>query len=231
MQTIYCISGLGADERTFQYLDLSFAEPVFIKWITPCKNETLQAYAMRLKDKFIPDENPVIVGLSLGGMIAVEIAKTLPAAHAIIISSAKTRNEVPYYWKAFKYFPLYKILPEWSVKRQTLVRNYILSSKSLLAKNYVHQVAKDADIKFYRWAIGAILNWQNQIIPPNVIHIHGTSDKLLPNNFVKADFTINNGGHLMVIENASEVSSKLKQILVREAFEKRTTCSSKRKAQ
>ena len=71
----------------------------------------------------------------------------------------------------------------------------------------------NADIDFYRWGIGAILNWENETVPANVTHIHGTNDKLLPYHFVKADFTINNGGHLMVIDNAREVSSRIKEII------------------
>ena len=98
MQTIYCISGLGADEGVFQYLDLSFVKPVFINWISPLKNETLSAYALRLQQKFIHEESPVIVGLSLGGMVATEIAKSNPSAKVIIVSSAKTKKEIPFYF-------------------------------------------------------------------------------------------------------------------------------------
>ena len=214
MQNLYCISGMGADEDVFKYLDLSFVKPVFLKWVDPQLNETLPQYAHRLREKFIHDDAPTILGLSLGGMMAVEIAKTSPSAKAIIISSAKTKNEIPFHWKFFRYLPLYKILPAWSVKKQSFLRNYFLGAKYIPQKKYLEHVAKNADINFYRWGIGAILNWQNEIIPSNVTHIHGTHDKLLPYHFVKADFTINNGGHLMVIENAREVSSKLKEIIL-----------------
>jgi pimeloyl-ACP methyl ester carboxylesterase len=212
VKTIYCIPGLGANEKCFQYLDLSFAQPVFINWIQPLKNETLQQYAMRLKGQFIHDENPVIFGLSLGGMIAVEIGKILPSAKIIIISSAKTKNEIPRYFKVFKHIPLYKFLPEWMVRKQTAIRNYFLGAKKRSTKKYVKQVAEKADANFYRWAIGAILSWQNEIVPPNVVHIHGTNDKLLPSKFIHADALINNGGHLMIIENAQEVSPLIKNL-------------------
>ncbi|HEX5153654.1 MAG TPA: alpha/beta hydrolase [Parafilimonas sp.] len=213
MQTLYCISGMGADEEVFKHLDLSFVNPVFIKWIKPQANETLPQYAHRLRERFIHDEAPIILGLSLGGMMAVEIAKTNPSAKVIIISSAKTKYELPVHWKFFRYLPLYKILPEWTVKKQSFLRNYFLGAKYTPQKKYLEHVARNADIHFYRWGIGAILNWQNEIIPSNVTHIHGTNDKLLPYQFVKADFTINNGGHLMVINNAREVSSRIKEII------------------
>jgi pimeloyl-ACP methyl ester carboxylesterase len=213
VKTIYCIPGLGANEKCFEYLDLSFAQPVFINWIQPYKNETLQHYAMRLKEQFIHDENPVIFGLSLGGMLAVEMGKLLPSAKIIIISSAKAKTEIPYYFKFFKYIPLYKFLPEWSVRKQTALRNYFLGAKKRTTKKYVKQVAEKADANFYRWAMGAILSWQNKIIPPNIVHIHGTNDKLLPSKFITADKLINNGGHLIIIENAEEVSSLIKNLI------------------
>jgi esterase/lipase len=205
---------LGADENVFQYLDLSFVKPVYIDWLSPLENETLQQYAMRIKEKYIHDSNPLIFGLSLGGMIAVEIAKSVPSAQAIIISSAKTKNEIPFYWKAFKYMPVYKVLPEWSVKQNSGIRNFFIGAKKQTAKNYIKRVGKHSDIKFYRWAIGGILTWQNETVPSNIIHIHGTNDKLLPYKFVKADMPVNNGGHLMIIENAEEISALIKNIIM-----------------
>lgn len=216
MQTIYCITGLGADEGAFQYLDFSFVKPVFIKWLQPLQNETLKEYALRLKQEFIHEENPTILGLSLGGMIAVEIAKAIPSAKIIIISSAKTINEIPLHLRTFRYLPLYKILPDWSVRKQTVIRYYILGAKNEKAKTYVKHVAEHADANFYRWAIGAILNWQNKTVPANILHIHGTSDRLLPYKFVQPHATINNGGHLMIIENANEVSELIKNFLQHE---------------
>ncbi|HVX27560.1 MAG TPA: alpha/beta hydrolase [Parafilimonas sp.] len=214
MKTIYCIPGLGADEKCFQYLDLSFAETVFINWIQPFANETLHHYAMRIKQHFIHEKDPVIFGLSLGGMIAVEIAKAMPSAKVVIISSAKTKNEIPFYWKMFQYIPVYKILPEWSVKHRSRIRNYFLGTKKRRTKKYINDVALHADIKFYRWAIGAILTWQNETLTSNITHIHGTDDKLLPFRFIKADVAVNNGGHLMIIDNAEEISKLVKSIVM-----------------
>ena len=184
-----------------------------LNWISPLKNETLSAYALRLQQKFIHEESPVIVGLSLGGMVATEIAKSNPSAKVIIVSSAKTRNEIPFYFKTFRYIPLYKTLPEWSIRQHSPMREFFLGAKHEHTIRYVKKVAEHADADFYRWAVGAILNWENEIIPSNVVHLHGTNDKLLPYKFVKSDITVNNGGHLMIIENADEVSGLLKSIL------------------
>jgi hypothetical protein len=48
MKNIYFFSGLGADERVFQYVDLSFCNPIFIKWNLPFENESIENYAAKI---------------------------------------------------------------------------------------------------------------------------------------------------------------------------------------
>src|SRR5688572_14688140 len=108
MEKVYFISGLGADERAFSFLDLNFCEPVFVKWIRPLEDETVPAYAARLKAQ-IPDDFPTIVGLSFGGMVAVEIAKAFPYKKLVLLSSAKTQREIPFYLKSMRWLPLHKL--------------------------------------------------------------------------------------------------------------------------
>lgn len=86
---IYLISGLGADERMFQRLNFYNFEPVYLQWISPKKNESISDYAARLKSQ-ITEEKPIIIGLSLGGMMAVEISKQIKTEKVVLISSIKT---------------------------------------------------------------------------------------------------------------------------------------------
>lgn len=44
MSKIYFISGLGADKRAFHQLNLPGFEKIFIDWIQPMPNETIQTY-------------------------------------------------------------------------------------------------------------------------------------------------------------------------------------------
>ncbi|MBK7885618.1 MAG: hypothetical protein IPJ81_18875 [Chitinophagaceae bacterium] len=76
-QTIYCISGLGADERVFTKINIEGYQLKVIPWLTPLRNETLPQYATRMRSN-IEEENPVMMGLSFGGMVSIEIAKQIP---------------------------------------------------------------------------------------------------------------------------------------------------------
>ncbi len=107
---VYFISGLGADDRVFRQLNLPGIEPVYLNWITPIKNESIESYAGRMAEK-ITESNPVIVGLSFGGMIGMEIAKLIPVKKLILISSAKGEKELPPYFLMGRSVPLYKLFP------------------------------------------------------------------------------------------------------------------------
>ena len=72
---IYLISGLGADERVFQFLDLSKIEHQFVKWNEPQRNESLASYCKKLTEQINQNQEIILIGVSFGGIIAQEIAK------------------------------------------------------------------------------------------------------------------------------------------------------------
>lgn len=87
MKKAYVFSGLGVDKRVFDNMDFGDLQVEFVDWITPEKTESLQQYALRLSG-CIDTENPVLIGLSFGGMIAVEISKVMRCRKTILIASA-----------------------------------------------------------------------------------------------------------------------------------------------
>jgi pimeloyl-ACP methyl ester carboxylesterase len=212
MAKVYFISGLGADKRVFSFLDLSFCEPIFIDWLEPLKNESLKDYALRLR-QLIPENNPVIVGISLGGMLASEMAKTDKNIKAIIISSNKTSKEFTRYLKIARYIPVYKWIPGKIISRMFVPFKWILGAKGKQQKIMIRQIIKDTDSAFLKWAIQAILNWKSTETTSNIIQIHGTADKLLPFRLVNADYKIEGGRHLMPMDNYKEISSLLKELI------------------
>lgn len=213
MKKVYFISGLGADKRAFSFLDLSFCDPVFIEWIDPLEKETLKGYAIRLR-KLIPETDPIIVGVSFGGMLVTEMAKEDLNVKGIVISSSKTTKEFPGILRAGKYFPFYKWLPSPLLKKIILAFRPTISAKGVEQKKLVKQIIIDSDIQFLKWALNSILHWKNDRVPKNVTHIHGTADNLLPYRLVKADYSVKNGKHLMVMDEFEEVSSLLKELIV-----------------
>ena len=174
--------------------------------------ETLQSYALRLFT-LINDEQATIVGLSFGGMLATEMAKAHPLTKVILISSAKTFNEIPPYLRFWRRLPIYKYVSNNSMKISGGIVLRILGAKGKKQQQLQQQIIKSSNPQFTKWAMDAIVKWRNKTVPPNVTHIHGMADKLLPYRYVKADHSIKDGEHVMVMDRATELSALLKQLI------------------
>lgn len=207
---LYLFSGLGADERVFQRLDLSGFTVVFIKWPVPRDQETMEQYAARLLDQ-IPTTKPTLIGLSFGGMIAVEVARQIDTEKVILISSAKTKSEIPFYYRLAGKLNLHKLLPAALLKRSNFITDWFFGVNSAFEKQLLKQILADTDPIFLKWAIDKVVKWKNQAQTPNLFHIHGTSDKILPASFVASDAIVKNGGHLMILNKAEELKQILRQ--------------------
>ncbi len=214
LQPIYFVSGLGADERIFQWLRYEGFRPIHIRWLSPEPNEPIGDYAKRLTAQ-IEDDCPVVVGLSFGGIVAVEIAKQIKTKQIILLSSVKDSLEVPFYFKLFRLFPIHRIFPFKSLLWAFYWLVYWLfapegSDQKLLLKT----VLIETDPQFLKWALHRVVTWQNREIPDNLVHIHGKGDRIFPYRFVSPNYSVENSGHLMVMNRAEEVSDLLEQLIL-----------------
>jgi pimeloyl-ACP methyl ester carboxylesterase len=210
--TLYLFSGLGADARVFQKLTFGHCNPVFINWIKPYKRESLAHYAGRLLPQ-LTAPNPMLIGLSFGGLVAVEVAKQLATAKVILLNSVKTRSELPPYFRVLGRIGLQHILPAELAKKPNALTYWAFGTSTSETKILLAQILHDTDPKFVDWAVGQLLCWKNTTLLPNLVHIHGTADRLLPIRFIQADYEITSGGHLMPLDKAEEISALLQKII------------------
>lgn len=209
---VYFISGLGADEKVFGNLDLPGIEPVHLHWLPPSRNESIESYAKRMAAR-ITEPDPVIVGLSFGGMLAVEIAKQIKVKKLILISSAKGKKELPVYFSLGKLIPIYKIIPLHVSSFTAPLFFYFSDIKTKEEKKIAKEMVNNSPKDFTRWAMHTIVNWTNETLPENTTHIHGTKDWLLPIWNIKADHRIEGGSHFMIFNKSKEISELLNQLL------------------
>lgn len=212
MKTIYCISGLGADERAFSKLKINGYQLQVIPWLMPEVNEKIEHYATRMRTA-IKDKNPVLMGLSFGGMLCTEIAKQIPVDKIIIISSIKSSKELPFWMKTVAKLKLHKIVPLRSTRLTEPIQNMMLGVQSQEEKTIASNYRKSVGLPYTNWAVNQALNWKNDWQHPRIYHIHGDKDNMFPIKNIKADFTIKNGGHFMVMNHAREVSDCINSIL------------------
>jgi pimeloyl-ACP methyl ester carboxylesterase len=209
----YFISGLGADKKAFYKLKLPAGyEAIYLDWITPLSNESLKDYAHRFSNFINDKEEFILVGLSLGGMIASEIARIKSPGKVILLSTVSSSDEMPWYFRWAGKVGIQKIIPTGLYKRMTII-NHFMGSKSKTDKAIVLSFVKQVDPSFIQWSINAILGWKQHERLNNSIHIHGSKDRLLPHRYTKASHIIENGRHLMVLNKADEINKILGEVL------------------
>jgi pimeloyl-ACP methyl ester carboxylesterase len=209
-RNVYLISGLGADHRLFNRIELpKVYNLIHIEWIPAAKNESIPNYAVRLSQQIDSSYPFYLIGLSFGGMIASELAKVLNPLKTIIISSASTALEIPWYYKIAGFLKLPVIIPISLLKSTNSFTYWIFGARTKQERALLKQVLKDTDSKFLKWAMNAITSWKNKERPKKLYHIHGTADKILPITLIKPDFRIENGEHLMVYSESKLISKVL----------------------
>lgn len=125
---LYGISGLGADKRVFQYLTLDFML-IPIEWIDPLKDETIENYSIRFS-KFIDQEEDFgIIGVSFGGLVAVEISKVLNPKLTILISSAETKKELRTIYRLIGKTNVPRFIPHFIFDPPRIFANWIFGAQ------------------------------------------------------------------------------------------------------
>jgi esterase/lipase len=205
MKIIYCISGLGADERAFARLKIEGYSLKVIPWLNPQPKETLEQYAGRML-QFIETDNPLMMGLSFGGIMCIEIAKQIQVKKIFLISSIKTRQELPDWMKLVAKTNINKIYSMKSYKITEPLQNYFLGATMEDEKEMARAYRKNANLFYTNWAVNEVLNWKNEWLHPNLFHIHGSRDKIFPLKKIKADAILEDAGHFMIMNRAKEVS-------------------------
>jgi pimeloyl-ACP methyl ester carboxylesterase len=212
IKNIYLFSGLGADYRAFQFLDLSPHNLIHIEWIKPEKKESLELYAKSLA-KQITHNNPILIGLSFGGMIAIEVAKYVAPEKTILISSFKSKEEIPLAFRFTGLLGLHKIMSPKFLQKPNKVLYWLFGTTNEKEEALLNVIIQDTDPEFMQWAIDKVIHWSNTVAPKNLTHIHGTDDRILPHHKMHNITTIPGGGHFMIVNKAKEVNKIIQEIL------------------
>lgn len=212
MSKLYVFSGLGVDQRVFSRINFLNRNVVFVPWIPPLPNESLAAYAKRISMPF-KDENPILIGVSFGGMICTEIAKIIPVKKVLLISSIQHPNQLPLVYKIAGKLKLDQLVPAFIFQHVTFLNYFFFGISSSQDKKLLKEIMKDTDPNFLKWAIGSILRWNTSNISVPVVSIHGANDLVLPIIKFVPNIKIQNGGHFMIVTHSEEVQKALDDFL------------------
>lgn len=210
MKQLFFLSGLGADRRVFDFLELPGHELNHVVWVDPIQGETIAEYARRLLPQ-IHGDNPILVGVSFGGMIALEIASIINVNMVILISSARSPEAIPGYFKFMARLNIQKFVRPKPVRTPNPLMFWLFGVTKKEHKTLLTAIMTDTDEAFFAWAIESIMLWKGNAPSCKVFQIHGTRDRVL--TLLSADYVVPRGGHLMIITNASEISQIIQSML------------------
>ena len=196
--------GLAASSMVFENIKLDGKKYSLhrIDWIQPKKNESIKTYCVRLSKK-IKHKNPILLGVSFGGIIAQELDKIIKVKKLIIVSSVKSHKEYPILYKIARDYQLNNALPfgmfdnfiKFSLKLNInkLYKRIDLAERYLTERNEI----------YLEWAVWSLLNWKQEKYRPDLLHIHGDKDKVFPIENISKCIKIKGGRHEMIILRAN----------------------------
>jgi pimeloyl-ACP methyl ester carboxylesterase len=211
---IYFVPGLAASSQIFEFIQLPKEkfELHFIEWLIPLTiNEPLEEYAKRMAAK-ITEKNPVLIGVSFGGILVQEMSKYLQPQKTIIISSVKSNQELPKRLKLLKHTHIYKFFPAKYISNFENYAKYLLGDFAKKRIDLYHRYLSVRDENYLNWAIKNVLNWKQQKPLKNCIHIHGNQDQIFPIKHINNAIEIDKGTHAMIIYKAKTISKILANI-------------------
>lgn len=206
--------GLAASPKIFERINLPEGqfEVHFLEWQIPQKKETLQEYAKRIAKKIV-HENPVLIGVSFGGILVQEIAELIPVQKTIIISSVKCKMEFPLRMKIAKSTKAYKLIPTRMFSNVEFLLKYGLNEKIKDRLELYKMYLSVNDQKYLDWAIEHVLIWDRKKINEKVVHIHGDMDSVFPIKNIKNCIVVKGGTHAMILFKAKWLNENLPRII------------------
>lgn len=211
--------GLAASSAIFERISLPSTEfeMVLLEWEIPLDNETLANYAKRIATK-IKHKNPVLIGVSFGGILVQEMSKWIEARKVIIISSVKSNAEFPRRMKIAKTTKAYKLIPMNLLLNVESLAKFSFGDKITQRLKLYEKFLSVRDKRYLDWAIEQVILWDRTVVDEKVIHIHGDADEVFPIKYIKKCIVVKGGTHIMILNKFRWLNENLPKIILNEYY-------------
>ena len=211
--SVFFMPGMAANSKIFEFIKLPKNFKLhYLEWFQPEANDDLSSYVNRLSKK-IHGQNIILVGQSFGGIIVQEISKIINVKKVIIVSSVKSRHELPLMMQLSRKTKAYRFLPlNWIDDFESLVVfvfGPMIKKRISLYRKYL----SFRDENYLKWAIHQIVNWEQNKPNKNTIHIHGTHDLVFPSIYIKNAIFVKGGNHAMILRKATWFNENLPKLI------------------
>lgn len=207
---LYLLPGLGADHRLFGRLDLRGHSVHYLDWPTMPEGSTLKDYATQLAGQVDRSKQHVLIGVSMGGMVAQELAGMTNPARTIIISSWKGRQEMPLHIRILKGTHPERVLTSTVLKQTLPLARWQMGVEAPEDVALFDELLHVHGVDQLKTQINACVTWEGPAKPvEHLVHIHGDHDRLMPIAQVKGAIAIPGGSHFMVLAQPKAVQEQV----------------------
>ncbi len=212
---IYLMPGMAANPSIFDNIKLSdeLFDVYTLSWFVPAKEMSIEAYALKMTES-IKEDDVVLIGVSFGGILVQEMAKHIKVKKLIIISSVKSKYELPKKMLFAKYTHIHKLLPTGLVNNMELLAKYAFGETITKRVALYERFLSVRDKNYIDWAIHQIVNWQQKEPLPGIVHIHGDKDNVFPIANIKNCIVVEKGSHIMIINKFKWLNEQLPRIIL-----------------
>lgn len=214
---VYFVPGMAAGKEIFK--NISLPDPPckihIIEWIIPQPNEPLAAYAERMAEH-VKHDNSVLIGVSFGGVVAQEMAAFLNLRELIIISSVKSKQELPTRMKFAQKTGVYKLIPTRLVLSANDLTKFAVGPRSKKRLRLYQEFLHVRNKQYLDWAIKNMVCWQREEPIRKIVHIHGEDDIVFPIKNIDDCIRLEGGTHIMLLNKGKQLSETLQSIILKE---------------
>ena len=209
--------GMAANSTIFKniHLDEEYFEIHKLEWFVPDRGMTLVEYAKAMCER-ITFKEPVLIGVSFGGILVQEMARLIPVKKVIIISSVKSRYELPKRLIFAKYTKIHKLLPTGLVNNVELLAKYAFGETVTKRLELYEEYLSIRDKYYIDWSINQMIHWGQQEHMPELVHIHGDKDAVFPIHHIKNCTVVEGGTHIMILNRFKWFNQRLPTIILEE---------------
>ncbi|MFL2588312.1 MAG: alpha/beta hydrolase [Flavobacteriaceae bacterium] len=199
LKSIYLMPGMAANPRIFELINFpKNFQVISLSWVPPKKEESIQNYAKRMCER-VKHPKPILIGVSMGGILVQEMAGFLDCEKVIIVSSVKSNKELPAHMKLAQITNAHKLLPtQWINNIETLAI-FVLGNGLKKRFELYDRYLSERDPYYLKWSIDVIVKWKRIEPKKNVIHIHGKSDTVFPIKNIISPYIEISGDHAIIL--------------------------------
>ncbi len=212
---VYLMPGMAANPLIFEHIKLPEDQFVihWLEWMIPNDNETLSSYAKRMCEN-IHHQNPVLLGVSFGGILVQEMSKHIELRKLIIVSSVRNKHELPKRMKLARLTKAYKLVPKTLLGNVDKLAKYTFGKTITKRIELYRKYLSVNDKRYLYWAIKQVVCWEQEQSIAEVIHIHGEKDAVFPHRHLGDCITVKGGTHVMIINKYKWFNENLPNLIL-----------------